>query len=348
MAVAPRFAPFEILDLRQVRARALAPLFEEEEKDWGERLHWDYHSSVEMIRRHLDARSLPGYIAMRQGVVAGYTFFVYEDDKGLLGDLYVAEAFRDERPFADAPDSGAPDSGARGVATALLERALETLQHTPGLRRIEAQLLDFGLEPLEPVFSARGFRCFPRLFFYKQLAPAQPGATPPAATAPEAAVAVAELRAWEDGDFEPMAELIVAAYRGHPDSQINDHYGNTAGALRFLKNIVLFPGCGVFQADASVVAVAAGGGEGPLLGAVLTSQVARGVGHVTQVCVRPEWQGRGLGRALLEAALRRLEAKGCHGASLTVTAENRGAISLYRSMGFAVIKEFAAYSRGLV
>ena len=96
-----------------------------------------------------------------------------------------------------------------------------------------------------------------------------------------------------------------------------------------------------------MVAVAAGGGEGPLLGAVLTSQVARGVGHVTQVCVRPEWQGRGLGRALMEAALRRLEAKGCHGASLTVTAENRGAVSLYRAMGFEVIKEFSAYSRGL-
>ena len=166
MAVAPRPAPFEILDLRQVRAPVLGALLAEEERDWGGELHWDYHPSVEMIRRHLDARSLPGYVALRQGTVAGYTFFVYEDDKGLLGDLYVPEAFRHERPFA-----GSLDSGAAGIATALLERALETLQHTPGLRRIEAQLLDFGLEPLEPVFAVCGFRCFPRLFFYKALAP---------------------------------------------------------------------------------------------------------------------------------------------------------------------------------
>jgi len=341
MAVAPRPTPFEILDLRQVRAHALAALLAEEEKSWDEELHWDYHSSVEMIRRHLDARSLPGYIAMRQGGVAGYTFFVYEDDKGLLGDLYVLKAFRGQRPFA-----GTPDSGAQGIAAALLERALETLEHTPGLRRIEAQLLYFGLEPLEPVFDAHGFRCFPRLFFYKPLAPAQPGAPPTELR--EEPIAGAELCPWEDAYFEPMAELIVASYRGHLDSQINDHYSNTADALRFLKNIVLFPGCGVFQADCSLVAVPAGGGEGPLLGAVLTSQVSRGVGHITQICVRPEWQGRGLGLRLLRAALRRLEAKGCHGASLTVTAENRRAVSLYRGMGFSVIKEFAAYSRNLL
>jgi ribosomal protein S18 acetylase RimI-like enzyme len=343
MAVAPRPAPFEILDLRQVRARALASLLAEEEKDWGGKLHWDYHPSVEMIRRHLDARSLPGYVALREGEVAGYTFFVYEDDKGLLGDLYVVEAFRGERPF-----SGAPQTGEHGVATTLLERALETLLHTPGLRRIEAQLLSFGLEPLEPRFAAHGFRCFPRLFFYKPLTPAQPGA-PRAEEPPTRRIAGAELRAWEDGYFEPMAELIVVCYRNHLDSQINDHYGTTAGALRFLKNIVLFPGCGVFQGDCSLVALPAGGGPEPsgLLGAVLTSQVARGVGHITQICVRPEWQGRGLGRRLLEAALARLAAKGCHGVSLTVTTENRRAVSLYHGMGFEVIKEFSAYSRDL-
>ena len=113
-----------------MRARALGDLLAEEEKHWGEELHWDYHPSVEMIRRHLDARSLAGYVALHQSAVAGYTFFVYEADKGLLGDLYVLEAFRDERPYGDAPESGA-----QGIATALAERALETLEHTPGDRK---------------------------------------------------------------------------------------------------------------------------------------------------------------------------------------------------------------------
>jgi ribosomal protein S18 acetylase RimI-like enzyme len=64
--------------------------------------------------------------------------------------------------------------------------------------------------------------------------------------------------------------------------------------------------------------------------------------------VRPEWQGHGLGLRLLRSALARLESKGCHGASLTVTKENRRAVSLYRGLGFEVIKEFSAYSRNLL
>lgn len=342
MAVAPQASPFEILDLCLLRGRLLGALLEEEERHWREELHWDYRPSVEMIRHHLDAHSLPGYVALWRGSPAGYSFFVYEDEKGLIGDLYVLERFRQHRP----------SGGAAGFATLLLEHTLETMEKSPRLRRIETQVIPFGIEPLEPVFRAHQFRPFPRLFMYKPLRPAR---LRPAGAGTEGGMGDAdsgprpgaELRLWEDGFYEPMAELIVDAYSGHLDSQINDHYGTVAGALRFLKNIVLFPGCGIFQPDCSLVALEAGAAaDGRLLGAVLSSQVARGIGHITQLCVRRAGQGRGLGRRLLEAALARLEARGCHGVSLTVTAENR-AVSLYHRFGFEVIKEFSAYSRNL-
>lgn len=341
MAVAPQPSTVEILDLRLLRARLLDLLFEEETRHWREQLHWDYGPSVEMIRRHLEAHSLPGYVALWQGTAAGYCFFVYEEEKGLVGDLYVLEAYRQERPYG----------GSAGIATLLLEHTLETLEMAPPVRRIETQLIPFGTEPLEPVFEAHQFRCFPRLFMYAALPAAQPSpqrqALAPEAEAGRGDAAAPDLRPWEDSYFEPMAELIVSAYNGHLDSQINDHYGTTAGALRFLKNIVLFPGCGVFQHDCSLVAVEAGAGTGErLLGALLSSQVSRGVGHITQICVRQEWQGRGLGGRLLEAGLARLAAKGCHGVSLTVTAGNR-AVNLYRRLGFKCVKEFAAFSRNL-
>lgn len=335
MAVAPQFAPFEILDLRLLRARELAALFEEEQRAWGEELHWDYRPSAEMIRKHLDAHTLPGYVALSHGQVAGYCFFVHEDAKGLLGDLFVREPHRRERPYGSSA----------GIATVLLEHALETLEHAPLVRRIEAQLIPFGIEPLAPVFLAHDFRSFPRLFMYKAMERGAPPAAP-TGTAPAA------LRPWDDRHFEAMADLIVAAYSGHVDSQINDHYDSRAGAMRFLKNIVIFPGCGVFQRDASFVAVEAaspapGRGVDFLRGAVLVSQVAPQVGHITQICVRRQWQGQGLGRRLMEAALARLTAKGYKGVSLTVTAENEAAVKLYLQLGFEVIKGFAAFSRNL-
>lgn len=354
MAVAPPLSAFEIVDLRMLSARSLAALFEEEQRHWRQELYWDYRASVEMIRKHVEAHSLPGYVALRQGSAVGYCFFVYEEEKGLLGDLYVLEAHR-RRPY----------EGSAGIATLLLQHALETLEHAPPVRRIEAQLIPFGTEPLTPVFLAHNFCSFPRLFMYKQLnSVRQPGRYRSqgsldrlggAMLSDQAAELGAELRPWDDSCFEPMAELIVNAYEGHADRQINDHYTTSSGALRFLKNVVLFPGCGLFQPDASLVAVRRRGEaglpvfarRGRLLGAVLTSQVARGIAHITQICVRRQWQGRGLGRRLLETALQCLAAKRYRGVSLTVTAENRVAVGLYRRLGFEVTKEFVAFARDL-
>jgi GNAT superfamily N-acetyltransferase len=324
MAVAPRLSPFEVLDLRLLRASALAELFEEERGHWETELRWDYGSSVELLRRHIDAHSLPGYAALWQGRVAGYCFFVYEDEKGLVGDLYVLAAHRGHL----AEERGS-------IALTLLEHALETLEQAPVVKRIEAQLIPFGLGPLEPFFRARGYRIFPRLFMLKEV---ERGG---ALRAPEPPVA-ARVRPWHESDFDAAAELIVSAYQEHIDSQINDHYSRLSGALRFLKNIVLFPGCGIFRANWSFVAE---GGDGRLAGAVLVSEVAHGVAHITQICVRPELQKRGLGRQLLAATLAAATAAGCTGVSLTVTAENRSAVGLYRGLGFTLLKEFSAFTR---
>ena len=56
-----------------------------------------------------------------------------------------------------------------------------------------------------------------------------------------------ELRAWKDSDFTAAGHLIAHAYEGHLDAIINDQYRSVAGSLRFLHNIVRFPGCGLFD-----------------------------------------------------------------------------------------------------
>ena len=56
--------------------------------------------------------------------------------------------------------------------------------------------------------------------------------------------------------------------------------------------------------------------------------------YVVGFYIRPAWQGRGLGRALLEALVEVCEALGAEGLILTVAPENLKALRLYRSAGF--------------
>jgi ribosomal protein S18 acetylase RimI-like enzyme len=120
----------------------------------------------------------------------------------------------------------------------------------------------------------------------------------------------------------------------------NDQYRSEEGALKFLKNIIMLPGCGQFQEHASFVLRAPHSYE--LVGAVLTSAVAPGVGHTTQICVMPGYQRHGLGRRLIQATIQSLRALRFNALSLTVTAANQRAVRLYASLGFTQIKTFTA------
>ena len=104
-----------------------------------------------------------------------------------------------------------------------------------------------------------------------------------------------ELGGWTAGCYQPAAELIHAAYAEHIDASINDQYRTLHGSLRFLHNIVRFPGCGVFEANSSLVL--RDRGVDALAGILLCSRVAPDVAHITQICVAEKYRRRGLGRA---------------------------------------------------
>ena len=77
---------------------------------------------------------------------------------------------------------------------------------------------------------------------------------------------------------------------------------------------------------------------------LLASHLSRTNGHICQVSVAPEAQGRGLGTALMTSALRAFRDQGLQAASLSVTVENHRAYDLYLRLGFDVRKEFAAHA----
>jgi ribosomal protein S18 acetylase RimI-like enzyme len=145
---------------------------------------------------------------------------------------------------------------------------------------------------------------------------------------------------WNDRYFEPCAKLIYLAYANHIDGEINDQYRSRSGALKFLKNIILLPGCGHFVPPASFVLRQPGSED--LVAAVLTSEVSPGVGHTTQICVLPGYQGHGLGRMLMQTSAETLRSMKFKELTLTVTSENYGAVQLYEKLGFTTIRTFTA------
>jgi ribosomal protein S18 acetylase RimI-like enzyme len=150
-----------------------------------------------------------------------------------------------------------------------------------------------------------------------------------------------EIRRWTEADYQPAAAVITAAYRGHVDAQINDQYHTLGGSLRFLNNIVRFPGCGLFDAEASYAAVDRKAKT--LIGLILCSRVRSDVGHVTQVCVLPEYRSHGIGESLLAATSLNLRNRGFSMLSLTVTEANAGAVALYRRLNFESKRVFDAF-----
>ena len=151
----------------------------------------------------------------------------------------------------------------------------------------------------------------------------------------------AEIRQWTEADYQPSAAVITAAYRSHVDAAINDQYHTLSGSLRFLNNIVRFPGCGVFDPESSFVALERK--SRTLIGLILCSRVRHDVGHVTQVCVLPEYRGRGIGESLLAATELNLRKRNFCMLSLTVTEANARAVALYRRLNFDSKRIFDAF-----
>jgi ribosomal protein S18 acetylase RimI-like enzyme len=308
----------EILDLRHFSARQLRPLLETESRLWEQRLRWNYQSSTELLLQYLDSRILPGFVALDRGRICGFTFCVYEGQKAVVGDAFAA---------ANDP------AHVLQITQSLLHQLLQLLQHSPGIQRVESQLLLYDAGSIDEPFRTAGFAMYPRLFMEYDLPPQTPtriSDLPPSI----------ELRGWSSDYYQAAAELIHESYTGHIDARINDQYCSLHGSLRFLHNIVRFPGCGVFDPEASWVL--RDQRNGALIGMLLCSRVAADVAHITQLCVATAWRRQRLGIALLEHCIHHLTRSRFAAITLTVTEANHQAVKLYQDSGFFVRHRFDA------
>jgi ribosomal protein S18 acetylase RimI-like enzyme len=124
------------------------------------------------------------------------------------------------------------------------------------------------------------------------------------------------VRAATDEDRLPLAVLFaaVAAERDGIASEPPIHVEERAASWRL---------------DGALVAVA---GEA-IVGSIHVEASRHGFGEVGMAVAR-EWRGRGVGSALLAAAIDWARERGLHKLSLGVFAHNDAAIALYRKFGF--------------
>ena len=154
MSSLPISSQVEVFDLRHFSARQLRPLLEREAELWRQRLSWDYKSSTELLLQYLESRILHGFVAVDRGRVTGYTFCVYEGHKAVIGDAFAI---------------GQNMSIDSETTRLLLVHILEMLRHTPGVERIESQLLLFNAGEFADLFKGPQFTIYPRLFLERDL-----------------------------------------------------------------------------------------------------------------------------------------------------------------------------------
>ncbi len=265
--------------------------------------------------RFVGMRTLSGYALVVDGVVGGYSYYIAEPCKGLIGDVFVAQRFRTwERE------------------NHLIETTLRALIELEQVTRVESQLLMVDNSLTRAMPMGEKMQTFRRLFLTRTGGPS---------LRPGPGVNRILMESWRDERNEDAAQMIVTGYQGHVDSQINDQYQHLDGARSFLINIIQYPGCGRFFRQGSFLAFDRE--QGAPCGMVLASIVNEGVGHITQLCVLPFARRYGVGYELMRAALDALDQHGCHEVSLTVTSSNLDAIRLYERIGFVQEREFGAH-----
>lgn len=306
----------ELIELQKVAVNDLDPLLAEEIGLWQQRFAWDFRPSAELLRRFLQIHSLYGYALASGARIVGYAYQVCEGRKGLIGDFYLLREFA--RPSYEM---------------LLLGTIVEGLMRTPGIRRIESQLMMLHMPIAQPLPFAQHLTRHDRYFM--EIDSSLAGRLAP--LAPDFRVTFVP---WAERYQEEIAHLVTAAYRGHVDSDINDQYRTIPGARHFLMNIIKFPGCGNFFPAGSVVAI--DDSSGRVCGVCLASMVSATSGHVTQLCILPAARKARLGYELLRQCLLRLIQAGCTSVSLTVTCTNIDAIRLYESVGFRTQTTFPA------
>lgn len=304
-----RYLPISCID-----EAALLSLMREEEQAWMADLDWDYSTIRHILSSLIRRKLLPGYAAVNSSGALGYTYFLVNQAKGIIGALYVRKA-----------------NGSQETVEELLALSISSLKETQSVRRVEAQIMPFNDVNLTATFTRHGFRYYPRYYLDLDLSSRRNGGPYPA---------FEKIIPWSSAHLERAADMSAVTYRGQTDAEICEDYRTKSGCESYLRSLVENPGCGTFLPDASFIAL---NSKGSACGFLICSQISERAAMIPQIAIHPSYQGRGLGNLLMQRMFERLASFGFQTVSLTVTKNNRRAFEWYTRLGFKLRKEFGAY-----
>jgi ribosomal protein S18 acetylase RimI-like enzyme len=142
-----------------------------------------------------------------------------------------------------------------------------------------------------------------------------------------------ELIPWRTGLAEKHAIAQYRCFRFEIDANVFPCLGDEEGCLRLMNEISRREGF-LEEATWLVRYRPAGGRRYDYCGTIQGVLERNGIGSIQNVGVSPDHRGLGLGSALVVHALRGFAGHGVKRVSLEVTADNLGAMRLYRRLGF--------------
>jgi ribosomal protein S18 acetylase RimI-like enzyme len=302
--------------LRDLSLRELGALLDEEAAHWETELHWDFSTVRAAVGGGIQRGTLAGRALTDDARAVAYSYYLVDVGRTIVGSIFAGRAHRGE-----------------GLEERLAASVIGDARADRRCGRLECQTLFCTAPGVNARFAEADFTSRPRHYMVLDLHRSFPEGEPhlPAGF---------RFRPVRRADLHAAAEIVYRSHVGSLDAALNLTYATPSSCRSFVDTLVLRAGCGRFDSEASRLV------EGPkgAAGVLLASRLAGTNGHVCQVSVIPEAQGRGFGRALMLTALRAFDRQGLATATLSVTSENEPAHRLYERLGFRVHREFAAHA----
>lgn len=145
------------------------------------------------------------------------------------------------------------------------------------------------------------------------------------------------LVAWDRSLIDAHAEAKYHSFRGEIDAQVFPCLGDLTGCAKLMTEIQDRDG---FVPESTWLAEYAGAGprKTEYCGTIQAVRTHRGRASIQNIGVVPLHRGRGIGSALILAALMGFQYLAIPRVCLEVTAENEGAVRLYRKLGFRTVR----------
>src|SRR5262245_1288667 len=292
------------VDWRTLPPERVAPLYRTEIERWAGALDWDTAKDWQEVEKGRQLGVVSGVVVVNDAsAIAGWSYYLVHKRSLQIGSFIAAS-----------------DAAAQVMLEAMLGDEIRA--------SVDAvTLFAFADAPnLAALLRLRGLTVDRYWYLGRELQRVAPPRLP-------------DVRKWRVDDLQATAELLARTYDRQDESRPFAPRGLAEEWTDYVEQLPIGSGCGRLMPDVSVCVP---GGPKRLWAVALVPRIAEGTGHLVQLAVDPQMQGRHLGTQLLEIACSGANLAVCTRMTLFVGGRNSRARSLYESHRFENMASFIA------